>query len=76
MRHTESIRQVGNVHMRLEGEFHVIDAEVTTAAGIKKLLSMSEADASWLVAQIADRLAERPKEGAAQRFQAAVRASR
>lgn len=76
MRHTDSIRRVGEVTMRLDGEFHVLEIEVTTAGGIEKLLSMSEADASWLIAQIADRLAERPAEGRSERWNAAVRARR
>lgn len=74
MRHTDSIRSVGAVTMRLDGDFHVIEVEVTTAGGIRKLLKLSEADASWLAGQIRDRLSERPTEGRMERFRAAVRA--
>lgn len=76
MRHTDNIRAIGEVTMRLEGEYHVIEAEVTTAGGIRKLLRLSESDASWLVAQIVDRLSERPTEGRAERFGASARASK
>lgn len=76
MRHADSIRSVGAVAMRLEGDFHVLEAEVTTAGGIQKLLRMTEADASWLASQIAECLAKRPAEDRAERFRAAVRAGR
>lgn len=74
MRHTDSIRRIGEVTMRLEGDFYVLEAEVTTAGGIEKMIKLPESEASWLVAEISSRLAERPTEGRAERFKASIRA--
>ncbi|WP_326792010.1 hypothetical protein OHA79_09415 [Streptomyces sp. NBC_00841] len=76
IRHSEEVTRVGGAELEAGEEFGVIAVEITTAGGIVKVLKIRESDASWLMAQLADALAERPAEGKAERFKASVLAGR
>jgi hypothetical protein len=73
IRHTEGIRNVEDVRMALEGDFHVLEIDVRTAGGIAKTLRISESEASALVSLVSSALLERPEDGREKRFLASVR---
>lgn len=75
MRHAESLREVGNVSISLTGAYHTVEIEVTTSGKVKKLLTLTESEASALCAALADALDKRPTDRRAERFHASIRAT-
>lgn len=74
IKHPEIVRKTGPVTIERTGDFHTISAEITTAGNIKKVLKLSESEASALVAALSDALDSRPANERAVTFLASLQA--